>query len=316
MKEYGGYLEMEHYNGKEFHCNAIKLNDARNALRYLIKIRNISKIYLPYFTCDSIEDACYKENVDIKYYEIDDNFKPIFDKNLTDDEYIYIINYYGQITNNDVIDFKNKYKNIIFDNIQSFFQERVDEVDTIYTCRKFFGVTDGAYLYTNCSNKLELDTDKSLDRVKYLVGRYEKDAGSYYQDYQNNEELLDNLEPMYMSKITENILKSIDYNYVINKRKENFNYLNNNLKDINKLDVKIIDHNGLYMYPLLIDNGAVIRKKLQEKKIFVPVLWPNIKEDRNNAYYLAQNILPIPCDQRYNLDDMAYLVNEIKKEIL
>ena len=315
MKEYGGYLEMEHYNGLEFHNNAIKLNSARNALRYLIKIRNIKSIYLPYYTCDSIEDACTKENIQINYYEIDDNFKPIFDKVLDDNEYIYIINYYGMISNDDVISYKNKYKNIIFDNIQSFFQERVDGVDTIYTCRKFFGVTDGAYLYTDCDKKLELETDKSYDRVKYLVGRYENDAGSYYQDYQKNEELLDNLDIMYMSKITENILRSIDYDYVINKRKENFNYLHDNLKDINKININIINNNGLYMYPLLIDDGYKIRKKLQEKKIFIPCLWPNVGEDRTDAYYKAQNILPIPCDQRYDINDMLYLINEIKKEI-
>ena len=30
-------------------------------------------------------------------------------------------------------------------------------------------------------------------------------------------------------------------------------------------------------------------------------------------YYLAQNILPIPCDQRYDSDDMRYIATMIKK---
>ena len=37
MKEFGGYLEFEHYYGREYHKNAIALNTARNCLRYIIK---------------------------------------------------------------------------------------------------------------------------------------------------------------------------------------------------------------------------------------------------------------------------------------
>lgn len=37
MKEFGGYLELEHYHGIEYHNTAISLNTARNCLRYLIK---------------------------------------------------------------------------------------------------------------------------------------------------------------------------------------------------------------------------------------------------------------------------------------
>lgn len=43
MKEIGGYIEFEHYHGKEFHQNALKLNCSRNALAYLIKLHGIKK---------------------------------------------------------------------------------------------------------------------------------------------------------------------------------------------------------------------------------------------------------------------------------
>lgn len=38
---------------------------------------------------------------------------------------------------------------IILDNTQSFFQKPISGIDTIYSCRKYFGVPDGAYLSTN-----------------------------------------------------------------------------------------------------------------------------------------------------------------------
>ena len=70
------------------------------------------------------------------------------------------------------------------------------------------------------------------------------------------------------------------------------------------------------MYPLLIEDGANVRKYLQERKIYISMLWPNVIETEakdSYEYYLAQNILPIPCDQRYDSDDMKYIATMIKK---
>ena len=69
------------------------------------------------------------------------------------------------------------------------------------------------------------------------------------------------------------------------------------------------------MYPLYINNGNEIKKKLQERKIYVPTLWPDVYklcDKTETEYQMAENIIPIPVDQRYNVDDMKYIVNEIK----
>ena len=41
MKEIGGYIEMEHYTNNEYYSSLLRLNSARNSLRYLIKVRKI-----------------------------------------------------------------------------------------------------------------------------------------------------------------------------------------------------------------------------------------------------------------------------------
>ncbi len=310
MMEYGGYLEMEHYNGKEFHNNCIKLNTGRNCLRYLILAKKIKKIFLPSYICDSVIDICLKENVDINYYCIDNNFRPIIDFELNDGEYLYIINYYGQLTNEEIKIFKSKYDNIIIDNIQAFFQENINNIDTIYTCRKFFGVSDGAYLYTNCKLQKKLDRDSSIDRIKYLLGRYEFSAQEYFLSYRENEENLDNLEIKEMSAITSNILKSIDYNYVKEKREDNYKIYFENFKNINKLN-NLICPIGPYMYPLLVENGKKIKLELQNKKIFIPTFWPNIDDNNKLDSYLKDNIISLPCDQRYNEEDINYIIKTI-----
>ena len=68
------------------------------------------------------------------------------------------------------------------------------------------------------------------------------------------------------------------------------------------------------MYPLLIENGVMLRNSLQKEQIYIPLLWPNVKRDMSPIdieYRLADNILPLPCDQRYVTDDMDYIVKQI-----
>lgn len=40
------------------------------------------------------------------------------------DEYVYIVNYYGQFNNFQLSKYKKEYKNIIIDNVQAFFKNQ------------------------------------------------------------------------------------------------------------------------------------------------------------------------------------------------
>lgn len=116
-----------------------------------------------------------------------------------------------------------------------------------------------------------------------------------------------------MSRLTNNLLHGINYEHIARVRENNFNYLNAELGNINQLKLKSIY--GAFMYPLLIQNGATMRKILQNEKVYIPTLWPNVlKECPSNSleYHFAANILPIPVDQRYGIRDMKHLVETIK----
>lgn len=312
MKEIGGYFGLEELMNDEYYKDLIPLNNARNALIYILKSKRIKKIYIPYYLCNEIRKILLKNKYEFEYYNVDNDFKPIFNKVLKE-EYIYIVNYYGQLDNKIIIELKEKYKRIIIDNTHSFFQEPVEEVDTIYNCRKFFGVPDGAYLYTKSKNKIDLNIDISKDRMNHILGRYEGTANEYYNDFKNNDRDLENEDLKYMSKLTHNLLGAINYKNVIKKRTINYNYLHKNLNKYNKL--KLNNHEGPFAYPLYINNGTEVRKKLEEKKIYIPTLWPNVLEDVSKdtlEYDYVENILPLPCDQRYSLGDMKYIINELK----
>ena len=148
MKEIGGYFELNEYNLPMLHDNLLKFNSGRNCLAYLIETKKIKKIYLPYYICDSVIDTCKKYNLEINYYDLNNDFMPT---NLEKDEnsYLYVVNYFGQLNNYDKKYLLKKYDKIIIDNTQAYFDKPFKMCDNIYTCRKYFGVPDGALLYTD-----------------------------------------------------------------------------------------------------------------------------------------------------------------------
>lgn len=311
MREIGGFLELETNHGHEFHENCIALNSGRNCLRYLIREKKIKRIWLPNLLCCAISDTCKEEKVEILYYSVNQQLRPVWPQ-LSEDDWLYLINYYGQYTIEEIESFSQKHKNTIIDNAQAFYAEAVEGLDTIYTCRKFFGVPDGGYLYTTCEQEKGLSQDESHERIGFLVGRFERSAHDFYGAYRENEEKIDVLPLKSMSKITHNLLRSIDYKNAAKIREENFEHLHYLLKNKNLLNVRL--PRGPYMYPFLTENGAALREKLQKEQIYIPLLWPNVKQNLHSTdmeYRLSDNILPLPCDQRYGRDDMDYIVEQL-----
>ena len=311
MREIGGYIELDKHKGSIYHNGAVALNCGRACLEYLIKTKNIKKLYIPYFCCESAFSPLKRYGVEREYYSIDKAFRPVFDKKLNDGEYLYIINYYGQLCNDEIAEYKERYGRIIADFSHSYFQKPVSGVDTLYTCRKFFGVSDGGFLYTD---KLidDLIQDESFERIHYVLGRFERGAGEFYEEASNNNDIFDTQGLKKMSKLTENILRSLNYDEISLQRTNNFKFLNERLGESNKLSVK--NTKGSFMYPFYAENGAELRKKLQQEKIYIPTLWPDVSEicsQESLEYDYAKNILPLPVDQRYGCDTMKYLADKI-----
>lgn len=314
MKEIGGYFGLEQLVSNEYYKDLVPLNNGRNALLYLLKAKNMKKLYIPYYLCNSVSDMLKRNGYDFEYYNVNSDFMPIFNKALADNEYLYVVNYYGQLNNDKVINLKQKHKRIILDNTHVFFQKPIENIDTIYSCRKFFGVPDGAYLSTDVKIKDDLEIDISKDRMTHILGRYESIASDYYNHFQNNDASFKNESLKYMSKLTHNILGAIDYERVCRIRNENYAYLESELGGHNKL--KLISPDGAFSYPFYVENGIEIRKVLVKKKLYIPTLWPNVLSNtaqKSIEYQYVANIIPLPCDQRYGIEDIRYLVEEIRK---
>ncbi len=305
-KEIGGYLELETFSGPMLHEKALALNSGRACIEYLIEQKKIRKMAIPHFVCDVVADSCRKLGVELRRYHVDEQFRPV-DVQPEEDCCFYLVNFYGFLDEAALRAYAEKFPRLIMDNAQAYFSPALPGADTLYTCRKFFGVADGGFLYTDAPKK-DLPRDESHSRMDFVLGRYERPAGEFYARAGENNELFSSLPPMAMSPLTENLLRAIDYEQVKQKRTANYRLLHELLSGINQLSCPLVE--GAYAYPLLLPNGSEIRRALIEKKIFIPTLWPNVLQEQPEEsleYQLAKNILPLPCDQRYGAEEMHYL---------
>lgn len=311
MKEIGGYIELDSFHNEMLHENAIKLNCAKNCLAYLFLKKPIKRVHIPYFLCDSIFDTCTEYGVEMVKYHVNERLMPILEEEILDSDWLYLVNYYGQLTTEVIEGYRDKYKRVILDNVQDYYRMPVVGVDTFYSCRKFFGVADGAILYSDIELDADIPIDESYSRMEFLLGRYEKDANTFYQDYVNNNKLIRNAPIRRMSRLTTNLLHAVDYERVCETRTRNYGYLRAGLEKSNSLTTRHAD--APFAYPFYHKNGSEIRKALISRKIYVPILWPNVGRLPFDCLEreLAENILPLPCDQRYSEEDMEYIVQNI-----
>ena len=315
MKEYGGYIEFEVNRMPMLHDGAIALNCGRNCLAYLIESKKIRKLLMPYYMCDSVFDVCHHMGVEMQFYHIDAHFRPV-DLEPDAESWLYLMNYYGQLSDEYLAEMKAKYDRVIVDHAQAYFQEPPANTDTLYTCRKFFGVADGAFLYTDGVLGRELPQDESFERMHFLLGRFERSASEFYSENVANNALFDHEPVKAMSKLTDNLLRGIRYDFVKQRRTMNFRHYHDKLKEINQLELR--DAEGAFAYPLLVSSGAKLRKALQQKKIYIPTLWPNVLDETPETsleYKFANDLLSLPCDQRYDEADIGFIIKTIMEEL-
>ena len=246
---------------------------------------------------------------------MDTAFLPKLEK-IKDTEVLLYVNYFGIMQHNISI-IREKYSNIIIDNAQAFYSKPLETVSTIYSPRKFFGLPDGGFVYSNEKLKIDLEIDKSGDRMSHLIARVEDGAEVGYNLFRQNDNKLNDLPLCGMSKLTDKLLRNVDFEAAREKRNENFNILHQELKNKNEL-TPIIDKakiDGPMVYPFLKKGNEKLRNKLIQNKIFVAKYWPNviewIKSEDVFEKHLYANFLPLSVDQRYKEEEMLKIVKLI-----
>lgn len=311
IKPIGGYFELELPLYPEFHKYAISLNSGRFCLEYLLRCRRYNKIYVPYYTCDTAIEPIMKLGIKYDFYHIDKDYHIADNINLKENEALMYTNYWG-LQNSYCEQLASQYgRQLILDYTQAFFSKPICGIDTFYSCRKFFGVPDGGYLYTDVKADFNILKDESWQRMDSLTKRIDLSPEAGYDDFHRVSGLFHEMPIRKMSKLTARLMRSIDYERVAQRRIDNYNIL------CDRLGGRRLVYGEVPMvFPYVTEAGQELRKHLIANKVFVAKYWPNVEQwasEDSMEVWIANHILPLPIDQRYDEEDMNIIIELVQK---
>jgi dTDP-4-amino-4,6-dideoxygalactose transaminase len=307
------------------------------ALKHINKRRAV--VLIPIYTCESVLLPFIRENFKIIFYEINLDLTVNYDSLERQlEEYkpdlVFFQTYFGFDTlkgTRNLFKYLNENGILIIEDItHSFFSERNDQEADFYiaSLRKWLAIPDGGLLYSpnrriKISNnhfqeiiarrkadamtllyRYTITNDTNLkNKSRKVLLKFEQDLNSDYDFYP-------------MSKISKDLFANTDIKYMSSTRRGNYAYLLDNLKTLlgvtpvfKSLPDKVVP---LFM-PVYVDfDRNAFQNYLASKRIYAPVHWPVPKEivfPKNScSSYIYNQILSIPCDQRYNLSDLERVV--------
>ncbi len=320
MKTYGGYLPIELNPGNEYYRSdekqsVLAFNSCKAAIYYTVMLAGVKRILIPYYICSSMIALIEKAGVKVERYFINQDFMPVDVENLTDEDMLLIVNYFG-MTHPDIVSYIKEIPRVIVDNSQAFFEPPVLRagVYNVYSCKKFIGVPDGGYLITAKADneEVKLETDFSSEHMDFCITSVEYGTAlSYASKKQNDVRIANN--PRKMSVMTQKILQNADYERIKQSRRSNFEVIDKMLGQYNQFDLRSC-HFIPYYYPLFLD--MPIQDRLVKKGVYSPVLWNELFDNRYHGSIeqkYASNIAFLPLDQRYNEDDMMDMCERVKE---
>ncbi len=319
MKEIGGYFELElpMNNNQPLHPNGVKVNSGRHALEYILRVLGdkVQRVWLPYFTCEVVLEPIRRLGLAYEFYNINENLEIAKLPTLLEHDYIIVNNYFGikdAYIRRMALYYKGK---MIVDNAQAWYDQEMLGFNEFYSPRKFFGLPDGGVAWATGTIDAELEQDESWNRCSHLLKRIDLGSSEGYADFRENSQLLSNTPLRKMSKLTERLLDSIDFDWAKINRRSNFEMLHDVLGQSNGLQIPDMNTFSCPMvYPYLTAD-TTLRQRLIDNKIFVATYWPNVLkccQEDTTEYKLAKYLLPLPIDQRYGTEDMERIIKVIK----
>lgn len=317
-EEYGGFLPLELAHGREYYDylkgKLSRFNCAKAAISFVLDRLHCELIYLPYYLCPNVCHEIECHGIEVRYYYIDDMLLPL-DIRDEKETCVYLVNYFG-IMDKRFLEQVEKFENatVIIDNSHSFFCIPVlrKGVYNIYSCKKFFGVPDGAYLIAEQMINEFVEEKKvfSSEHALYLLDNLERGTNYCYQEKKEADKwLAENYGTI--SILGQKLLESIDYENVKQRRYENFLLYHENFKEINFIQCE--DESVPYIYPLNV--GKNIKEKLVAAKIYVPTLWSQLLQKQfygSREYHLSNETIFLPLDQRYNNADIGFIIETVR----
>lgn len=300
-------------------------NSGRSSLRWIIESAQLQhkRLLLPDFLCEVILDVLAEYNISVDFYAVDRQFGYQLPDDLNHYDALYLIKYFGAVTDSFEHALSKFKQCIIVDDVFSPYPHVLDLPQPWYSfnsLRKISPVADFSMLYSNRTfASVKVGTLPDFSELKYQAKQCKYDyfnsgIGSEEQFlalFSQGERCLDENKGIF-SPSTNSVLESINFYNKLEQekilRRKNYDVVRGELA---KYLLPITTDSYSFAVVFLSDRD-VIRKKLMAHNVFLAVHWPEIIGSSNQ---LSRAILSIPLDSRYSRDDMEdicqYILNQI-----
>ena len=99
----------------------------------------------------------------------------------------------------------------------------------------------------------------------------------------------------------------------------NFEYLLSSFEDLDKIEIlsnNLEEEICPIGFPIIATKRNALREYLINNNIYCPIHWllpEEIPKKFVCSYFLSKNIITIPCDQRYSIEDMEIIAGKVKE---
>lgn len=349
-KEYGGFFceSIESQNMVEDNENILYFDSARSGIRFLLNKRKWTKkrVLLPDYLCESMLIPFGDNNFEVHFYPIKRDFSINIDKmnelvKLVEPDLIYVISFFGFHTLVSAETCLKKYQeqniSILEDVTHSYYGNFSSFIPDykVGSLRKWCGLEEGGFLWSASVEEGKLfyehrvhDINRKVLNLKIKCFQAKRDFLNNISDmkdfvniYEKSELYLDEqVEVFTMSEENRRKLWYMNNKEIKEKRIKNYRLISENLKNVEGLLSTQIDSYdmGVPLYfPMYVEHKKrnELRKKAREYNVFLPIIWP--KSHKLDNYFVEnsiyEDILCIPCDQRWETKDILYMCDVIKK---
>lgn len=325
--------------------DSVLLSTGRSAISIVLdeierRNPNIHMIALiPPFTCHTVIDPFINKGYKVVAYSVDKYLRVDIEKFREEliaskASVVLIHRYFGFDTLRGFEQVVNEYqaKGIIFfeDKTQCLYSDQTN-LNTDYVVgsfRKWAGLPDGGYAIcregylngkpTHYDEELtERKLRASYWKYEYLHdGRGEKQQ--FLHEYGVAEQILDKQDKYYkISPASESVQTSLDLDDLKERRKRNYAFVYERLKDIFRIITPELSNGDVPLYLAISTQKRMeLQTYLRDRKIYAPIVWPkagycpSICEVAEAIY---DTVLCLPIDQRYDLDDMSRMVSSVEE---
>lgn len=311
----------------------VLLSTARSAFTLLTHTLHPANVWLPSYLCGVVLEAFRSNQIRVRFYAVDRQFAVAEDGWLSQiqvGDMVVFIDYFGF---SEWAEFGAEAVRrgawVVEDACLALLNEHFCEHAhyVIFSPRKFVGVPEGGILQVRPQARMP-DVDLSsapscwwLDSLRASILRREFDRHggdrSWFESFRKTE-LSCPFEAYRMSELSSSILEyAVNWSMVTASRRLNYLSLARELAEI-----AIFPHlpDGIVPagFPVRLRHRNSVREALFLSAIYPPIHWHLsgvAPREYVESHHLSEEELTIPCDQRYNSDDMARVVAAVKNVV-